>query len=350
MSISNLLFSFDGRISRKTYIFALIVLMVVVGAAMVAGAALVTGDPLSPTVWTFQRDNIGVWGPIYGGVILLTIWPALALASKRLHDRSYATWVCLALYFFIVIAAAAILWFSPANFAAADARPSLQVPTLISVFLLGPVAIWFTAQLMFMRGVNGPNAWGPDPLAGHPLPGHEPQTFSTVVFNPDGRMNRKTWWLMFAALSVLFVIWGAVYGGAIAYVMSRLPHAGDAAWATSVEGQQTIMRAILPIAVPMSLVLYLLLWPAFAAGAKRLHDRGRSGWAMASLYVPYAMFAVAGTMLSAQAGAGIEGPARWLMIAAGVICAGLALWLLVELGFLKGEPRENAYGPETGKA
>jgi uncharacterized membrane protein YhaH (DUF805 family) len=38
------------------------------------------------------------------------------------------------------------------------------------------------------------------------------------------------------------------------------------------------------------------------------------------------------------------------MIAAGVILAGLSLWLLVELGFLKGEPRENAYGPDTRTA
>lgn len=344
MSISHLLFGFDGRINRKTYIIAVIVLMLVVGALMVVGAALVTGDPFSSTVWTFRRENIGVWGPIYGGVILLTLWPSVALAIKRLHDRNYPTWTCLAVYFCLVAAAAAFFWFMPVNYDLADAH-KLRIPTLISVLLLGPIALWFTAQVMFMRGISGPNAWGPDPLAGHPLPGHEPQTFWNVVFNPDGRMNRKTWWLMFVSLLVLFVIWGAIYGGAIAYVMSSLPHAGDAAWATSPEGQQTIMRALLPIAIPLSLVLYLLLWPALAAGTKRLHDRGRSGWAMASYYVPYALFAIAGSMLPAS-----EGPARWLMIAAGVIAVGLSLWLLVELGFLKGEPRENAYGPEIGKA
>jgi uncharacterized membrane protein YhaH (DUF805 family) len=352
MNIGYLLFSFDGRISRKTYIIAIVVLMLAMGALMVAGTTFVTGDPLSPTVWTFQRDNIGVWGPIYGGVILLTLWPALALATKRLHDRDYPTWVCLAFYLSLMAIAGAVLWFSPPNFAAPEARESLQTMTLVSVFLLGPIALWFTAQVMFMRGVVGPNVWGPDPLAGCPLPGHEPKTFWNVVFNPDGRMNRKTWWLMFVSLSVLFVIWGAIYGGAIAYVMSGLPHAGDAAWIASPEGQQAIMGAILPIAIPLTLVLYLLVWPAFAAGAKRLHDRGRSGWVMASYYAPYALFAIAGSMLPAseQAGAVPEGAARWLMIAAGVICAGISLWLFVELGFLQGEPRENAYGPEIGAA
>jgi uncharacterized membrane protein YhaH (DUF805 family) len=38
------------------------------------------------------------------------------------------------------------------------------------------------------------------------------------------------------------------------------------------------------------------------------------------------------------------------MIAGGVIWAGLSLWLLIELGFLKGEPRENAYGPDPRTA
>jgi uncharacterized membrane protein YhaH (DUF805 family) len=234
----------------------------------------------------------------------------------------------------------------------ADARMALQIPTLISVLLLGPIALWFTAQVMFMRGVSGPNAWGLDPLAGHPLPGHEPRTFWNVVFNPDGRMSRKTWWLMFVSLLVLFVIWGAIYGVLLASAMTSLPQASDPAWLASPEGQQAISHAILPVAIPLTLVLYLLLWPAFAAGAKRLHDRGRSGWVLASYYVPFALFSIAGSMSPdfAHGGAVPEGPARWLMIAAGVIWAGLSLWLLVELGFLKGEPRENAYGPEPQTA
>ncbi|MGZ5852057.1 MAG: DUF805 domain-containing protein, partial [Hyphomicrobium sp.] len=98
-------------------------------------------------------------------------------------------------------------------------------------------------------------------------------------------------------------------------------------------------------AIPMTLVLYLLLWPALAAGTKRLHDRGRSGWVLASYYVPIALFLIAGSILQSTGhdAAVPDGPALWLMIA-------LSLWLLVELGFLKGEPRENAYGPDPRTA
>jgi uncharacterized membrane protein YhaH (DUF805 family) len=346
MSIRHLLFGFDGRINRKTYIITVAVLTLVMAALTLGGATLVTGDPFSLAFWGLRPENISVWGPIFGGAWLLAIWPTLALATKRLHDRNYPLWVGLVFYVVLLIASAALVWFGHGSFEAADAHQS-QRSILISTLLVLPPSLWFTAQVMFMRGVSGPNAWGPDPLAGHPLPGHEPPTFWNIVFNPDGRMGRKMWWLMFVSLLVLFVIWGAIYGALIASAMSRIPQAADPAWLASPEAQQTISRAILPVAIPSTLVLYLLLWPAFAAGTKRLHDRGRSGWVLASFYVPFALFSIAGSMLqsSAHDGAGLEGPARWLMIAGGVVWAGLSLWLLVELGFLKGEPRGNAYGP-----
>src|SRR5438105_2294765 len=71
MSIWHLLFGFDGRINRKTYIIAIIALMLVMAALMLAGAAVATGDPLSSSLWAFRRENIGIWGPIYAGVICL---------------------------------------------------------------------------------------------------------------------------------------------------------------------------------------------------------------------------------------------------------------------------------------
>lgn len=54
------------------------------------------------------------------------------------------------------------------------------------------------------------------------------------------------------------------------------------------------------------------IWFSLAAGAKRCHDRGRSGWFQAIVLIP------------------IIGP----------------IWLLVELGFLKGTEGENRFGPD----
>jgi uncharacterized membrane protein YhaH (DUF805 family) len=348
MDFGQLLFSFSGRISRKTYVIAILVFSLVGLGAMSAASALVTGDPLSPAFWDFRRENVGVWGPVYGGVMLLALWPGLALITKRLHDRNYPMWIGIAFYLGLPIATLALLWFGRVDYDAAGAPKPTQAFTLIFTLVVWPISLWFAAQSMFMRGVPGPNAYGPDPLAGQPLPGYEPRTFWNVVFNPDGRMSRKTWWLMFVALLVLFVIWSVIYGVVIYSAISGLPQASDSAWLASPEGQRAFTRVALPAIIPLMLVLYFLLWPALAAGTKRLHDRGRSGWLLALYFVPFALFAIAGSMLqeSANAGAAPEGPALWLMIAAGVISAGLCLWLLVELGFLRGQPGENAYGPD----
>ncbi len=346
MDFGRLLFSFSGRISRKRYVIAIAVFTLATLSVVSGASALVAGDPFSSAFWGFRRENFGVWGPIYGGVMLVALWPGLALITKRLHDRNYPMWIGASFYLGLPIAALALLWFGRES---VDLAKPSQEFTIVTTQVLWPISMWFAAQSMFMRGVPGPNAFGPDPLAGHPLPGHEPRTFWNVVFNPDGRMNRKMWWLMFVSLLILFVIWGVIYGAAIYFAMSSVPQASDAAWLASPEGKQAFMRATLPAIIPLTLVLYFLLWPALAAGTKRLHDRGRSGWVLASYYVPFALFAIAGMMLqdSNSAGAPPDGPARWLMIAGGVILAALSLWLLVELGFLRGQPRENAYGPDS---
>lgn len=345
MPILRLFFSFDGRISRKSYLLSIAVVTLGMFALMHAVTAIATADPLASALWSFRREDIGIWGPVYVGVVVVALWPGLALLTKRLHDRSYPMWVALALYLGILIATAALFGFGLVKPGMADPGELSSGSVVIATLVMWPISIWFAAQSMFMRGVVGPNAYGPDPLAGRPLPGYEPRTFWNVVFNPDGRMNRKTWWLMFVSLVVLFVIWGATYGAFLHSAISSLPQSPDPAWADSVEGREAIARAVLPGVVPLSLVLYLLLWPTFAAGTKRLHDRGRSGWVLASYYVPFALLMIAASMLPADREAPPEGPGLWLMIASGVIFAGLSLWLFVELAFLKGEAGANAYGP-----
>ena len=348
MNFSHLLFSFDGRISRKTYILALIALMLVMCALYLLGALLMTGDPFSYVFWGFPREKIGLWGSFYGGIALVLLWPTIALFTKRLHDRGYPMWVGLAIYAVMIAVSAALYVFGLMPSPETNSGKLPLATALIISLVTMPAGIWLSAQTMFMRGVVGTNAYGPDPLAGHPLPGYEPRTFWNVVFNPDGRMNRKTWWLMFVSLVVLFIILGVTYGTLIMAAVSRLPQSADPAWASSVEGRQAIVSAILPAVIPVTLAFYLLLWPALAAGAKRLHDQGRSGWLLASYFVPLALIVIAGSLLPApESGEPPAGPALWLMIAAGVTFAGLTLWLFVVLGFLKGQPTENAYGPPT---
>ena len=67
-----------------------------------------------------------------------------------------------------------------------------------------------------------------------------------------------------------------------------------------------------PVCFAIALVM---LWPALAVHAKRLHDRGRSAWLMATLLIPVAQIA-------------------------------FAVWILVVCGFLRGRAGENRFGPD----
>ena len=74
-----LLFNPQGRISRKTF---WLVLLAFIGVSFVAGMAdaLIFGFE-----WTDPE-------PISTIISLLSIWPSIAISTKRLHDRSMSGW------------------------------------------------------------------------------------------------------------------------------------------------------------------------------------------------------------------------------------------------------------------
>jgi uncharacterized membrane protein YhaH (DUF805 family) len=112
-TLSNLYFSFEGRINRAKYwIYGIVIAIVfcaIIGLFYLA---------------------VGVKGLPVGYVIAIVaaIWPGLALAIKRCHDRGRSG-------YFIIVG-----------------------------FI--PIAcIWYLAEIGFMRGTFGENQYGPDPLA-----------------------------------------------------------------------------------------------------------------------------------------------------------------------------------------
>jgi uncharacterized membrane protein YhaH (DUF805 family) len=116
------------------------------------------------------------------------------------------------------------------------------------------------------------------------LPLDEPMPPWRMLFDPRGRISRRSFWL-----------WGVL----------ALIAAG------------TFAHALLGIArvrreTAEHIVNVLLLWPAIATSAKRWHDRGKSAWWVLVVLVP-----VLG----------------WL-------------WALVENGFLRGQPGTNRFGAD----
>ena len=134
------------------------------------------------------------------------------------------------------------------------------------------------------------------------------------LFSFDGRMRRSEYWLISIGLGVvkgvlaLFLVF--VIGG------------------FSKENNE-FARAAIDL---------LFLWPAVALMVKRGHDRNRS---LAYSVVALSLFLVLGV------GIGVAGAMERedLLAFAGFAAIALALYLLIDYGFMDGTPGRNRYGP-----
>lgn len=127
-----LLTSFSGRINRQPFwlsILAMVVLqwvlMLVLG--MILGTSMMGGmDPNMPPDEAAALAMKSMTPIII--ISLLFIYPALAIYTKRWHDRDKSGWWSLIMF----------------------------VP------IIG--ALWFLIECGFLRGTDGPNRFGDDPL------------------------------------------------------------------------------------------------------------------------------------------------------------------------------------------
>ncbi|PZF76528.1 DUF805 domain-containing protein [Aestuariivirga litoralis] len=103
----------------------------------------------------------------------------------------------------------------------------------------------------------------------------------------EGRIGRQSYWMGVIAMTVITIIAALI----------------DMVLGTAGENGYGIVSIIVALA---------LIYPAIVLYAKRWHDRGKSGW--------------------------------WTLIGLVPIIGGI--WMLVELGFLRGTDGENQYGPD----
>ena len=120
----DILFSFQGRIPRRTYWLWGIVSGLAIGIVIgILGAIL--GPEVDPT--TGAVSGGGLFGLIAGILYIPLIWIGLALGVKRWHDRGKSGW-------WVLIALVPIVG-----------------------------AIWSFVECGCLRGTVGPNQYGPDP-------------------------------------------------------------------------------------------------------------------------------------------------------------------------------------------
>jgi uncharacterized membrane protein YhaH (DUF805 family) len=123
-----------------------------------------------------------------------------------------------------------------------------------------------------------------------------------LFFSFSGRTNRAPWWIGLIVIAVVGSVLSGIFIGSAMSGMVGIDPQDSAA----------IMAAMSRILIPSAIIGLVLLWPSLAVYTKRWHDRNKSGW--------------------------------WTLIALIPVIGGL--WLLIELGFLKGTAGANQYGPD----
>lgn len=138
--------SFEGRISRKQFWLGLLAM---IGVALVIVLLLRPGEKMQA---------------LFG---LLFLYPMGALMAKRLHDRNKPTMPWLAIY----LAPSALLnlmlllgiGFTPVMMSGQQVlMPTM--PTMIIGFISFIIGVWALIDLGILKGTDGDNAYGPDPV------------------------------------------------------------------------------------------------------------------------------------------------------------------------------------------
>ncbi|MDC9823252.1 DUF805 domain-containing protein [Devosia sp. ZB163] len=169
----------DGRISRKTWWIGAIVLLVAnliisflilplvgLGGPNMAAIMANNTDPVQVAAIAGGIIQASAWGSLV--VFLIFAYPAYCLSVKRRHDKNNNGRDIL--IYFAAIVVTLLVQALGFGFTVTDVQ-GVQVPTpnvLFSVigFAVGVLGLYMLVVLGFLKGTNGTNDYGPDPLTG----------------------------------------------------------------------------------------------------------------------------------------------------------------------------------------
>jgi uncharacterized membrane protein YhaH (DUF805 family) len=333
MSWGDIFFGFRGRIDRKTYWLASI-LVAIAGLLFNALLAyLATGNPLAPEVWQRSDGKGVIWVPVWLAYFAFLAWPSAALAVKRLHDRDRPVWIWYLYYL------ASLFFALVPGESATGAGVSPIFQTLIMLLIVFTAYIFF--ELSVLRGTAGPNQHGEDTLPAGYYGGD--YSIWSWLFALEGRISRTKWWQGFFILAAAILaasIGASVAGSAF---IGRHPefelNINNPEWINSEEGKRLLSKLLVWMLVP-SLVMLVAAWSLVALGVKRLHDRGLSSWLILVVILPF--FGVLASQILAEKLDLAEGIPRLALL----LLAASAIWSVLQFGILKGETGPNENGPD----
>ncbi len=144
--------------------------------------------------------------------------------------------------------------------------------------------------------------------------------FQYLYTKTDGRISRKTWWLGVVGLIVAAIVLAVIFGAV-----------GLGLWGSFIAS-------------------LIIAYPNYCLSVKRRHDRNNDGRDIIILLAASIILGLLpalgiGVEVMDVAGVAVPVPAMWLN-GLNLIVAVYAIYLLVQLGFLKGTDGANTYGPD----
>ena len=154
--------------------------------------------------------------------------------------------------------------------------------------------------------------------------------FINLLFSVSGRINRAKYWLAVVFWTVVWLVSVLVLVIVFAQDIGRFSNADSA----------EALRLVLSYGAVAILFIALIVIPMIVSGIfigiKRLHDRNKSGWWIVLFYL--------GPVVTEAIGQNAGSPTvAFVMSVASFV---IAIWALVELGFLRGTIGANQYGPD----
>jgi uncharacterized membrane protein YhaH (DUF805 family) len=142
MSMTQLLFSFQGRLNRKPYWMTAIATMLIIIVLLLFALILIREH---------RFEFAGLTLVLLVILYIPLIWIGLAIGAKRLHDRDKSAWWLLVFYA------------APGILSTAGNRME-EVGFIILHIISFGISVWAFVELGCLRGTPGPNRYGPDPL------------------------------------------------------------------------------------------------------------------------------------------------------------------------------------------
>lgn len=172
MDVMNLFTNFEGRIGRQSWWIGTIIMIVASLVlyfilAAVFGIGMMSMDPQKMMEPGFMESYLRKASILQVVMLVILFYPVTALMSKRLNDRDRPSWM--KWLFWAPSVLSALIGVAGLGYTTTDMGNGVMMPTPSTLmtllgFLAMAVGIWALVELGILKGTDGPNQHGPDPL------------------------------------------------------------------------------------------------------------------------------------------------------------------------------------------